>query len=207
MGGQGYVNQFQQQENRVLFCTIFVSCPSLRVPPVCNIHWFIYISDKGAQAWDFRSLGFSWFLHHKAFLGLWVTLGLNIVTLNFWGTRHHLICDAQFLTRTLIARGISSWRARSVHASVSYAHVQHALKTLFKFGIFTLMLSIRIRNWWVCSGYASVPDPYAQGVRVRISHWCACSTFFEGTALLKIRLSIRLINFAAPNEPIWTNIF
>jgi hypothetical protein len=25
-----------------------------------------------------------------------------------------------------------------VHASVSYAHVQHALKALFKFGIFTL---------------------------------------------------------------------
>jgi hypothetical protein len=24
---------------------------------------------KGAQLWDFRSLGFSWFLHHKVFLG------------------------------------------------------------------------------------------------------------------------------------------
>ncbi len=32
-------------------------------------------SIKGAHVWDFRSLGVSWFLHHKAFG--WVTLGLK----------------------------------------------------------------------------------------------------------------------------------
>jgi hypothetical protein len=26
---------------------------------------------KGAQAWDIRSLGFSWFLENKVFLGRW----------------------------------------------------------------------------------------------------------------------------------------
>ena len=26
---------------------------------------------KGAQVWDIRSLGFSWFLHHKVFMGRW----------------------------------------------------------------------------------------------------------------------------------------
>ncbi len=32
---------------------------------------------KGAQAWDIRSLGFSWFLHHKVFMGRWF-VGKNI---------------------------------------------------------------------------------------------------------------------------------
>jgi hypothetical protein len=26
---------------------------------------------KGAQAWDIRSLEFSWFLRHKVFMGRW----------------------------------------------------------------------------------------------------------------------------------------
>ena len=64
-------------------------------------------------------------------------------------------------------------------------------RDLFKFEIFMLMLSIRVRNWCVCSGYASVPDSYAQQthqfltrmLRVRISSWCVCSAFFEGNAL------------------------
>ncbi len=64
-------------------------------------------------------------------------------------------------------------------------------RDLFKFGIFMLMLSIRIRNWCVCSGYASVPDSHAQRthqfltrmLRVHISYWCLCSAFFEGNAL------------------------
>ncbi len=63
--------------------------------------------------------------------------------------------------------------------------------TSFRFGIFMLMLSIRVRNWCVCSGYASVPDSYAQRthqfltrrLRVRISSWCVCSAFFEGNVL------------------------
>ncbi len=57
---------------------------------------------------------------------------------------------------------------------------------------------LRVRNWcvcsvssWrVCSANASVPDPYAQGTQVS-----------EGTALLKIRLSICVRNFAAHMNP------
>jgi hypothetical protein len=49
------------------------------------------------------------------------------------------------------------------------------------------MLNIRVRNWCVCSGYAWVPDPYAQdtlkfltrfegtALCARISTWCVCS--------------------------------
>ncbi len=103
---------------------------------------------------------------------------------------------------------ISSSRACSVHASVPDAYAQYGLKALFKSGIFTHMLSIRVRNWCVCSARASVPDAYAQRtrqfltrmLRVRISPLCVCSACFEGTALLKIRLSIRVRNFTAPNE-------
>jgi hypothetical protein len=46
----------------------------------------------------------------------------------------------------MLSMRISSLRACSVHASVPDAYAQHGLKALFKFGIFTLMLSIRIRN-------------------------------------------------------------
>ncbi len=106
-----------------------------------------------------------------------MTLGLKYklvtATLNFGGTRHHLISDAhterahQFLARTLSSR-ISSWRTRSVHAPVPYAHAQHALNALFKYGI--------LRLYWA---YAWETDAYAQGthqfltrmLRVRIIHW------------------------------------
>jgi hypothetical protein len=40
----------------------------------------------------------------------------------------------------------SPLRACSVYAKVPDAYVQHGLKALLKFGIFTLMLSIRVRN-------------------------------------------------------------
>jgi hypothetical protein len=113
----------------------------------------------------------------------------------------------------MLSMRMSSSRACSVHASVPHAYAQHSLKALFKFGIFTLMLSIRVRNWCVCSACASVPDAYAQRthqfltrmLRVRISLLCVCSACFEGTALLQIRLNIRVRNFAAPNELL--NIF
>ncbi len=149
-----------------------------------------------------------------------VTLELKykLVTFNFGGARHHLVFGAQAehtrkeLKRTLSMR-ISSLRACSVHASVPYTYAQHGLKALFKVENFTLMLSIRVRNWCACSACASVPDAYAQRtdqfltrmLRVRINHLCVCSACFEGTALLKIRLSIRVRNFAAPNELL--NIF
>ncbi len=101
---------------------------------------------------------------------------------------------------------ISSLRACSVHASDPDTYAHHGMKALLKFGFFMRMLSIRVRNWSVCSACASVPDAYAQQarqfltrmLRVRISPWCVCSACFEGNALLKIILSIRIRNFAAP---------
>ena len=30
-----------------------------------------FVRLRGAQAWDIPSLGFSWFLHHKVFMGRW----------------------------------------------------------------------------------------------------------------------------------------
>jgi hypothetical protein len=69
----------------------------------------------------------------------------------FEGARPHLVFDAQAehtrkeLMRMLSMR-ISSLRACSVNASVPDANAQHSCKALFKFGIFTLMLSIRMRN-------------------------------------------------------------
>jgi hypothetical protein len=119
--------------------------------------------------------------------------------------RSWCVCSAYFEWAVLCAR-ISSWCVCSVHSPVpnSYAHVAsvpyayaqylHQFLTcmlsifwrdLCKFGIFTLMLSIRERNWCVCSeyalfltrvlrvyisswpictGYASVPDAYAQHI-------------------------------------------
>ncbi len=145
---------------------------------------------KGARVWDFRWLGFSWFLHHS---GL-VILGLKykLVPLTFGGARHHLISVAhaesahKFLTHTLSAR-IMFWRP------------------------FSNFLKVRISSWPVCSRYTSDLDGYAQRthqfltcmLRVRISSWCVCSACFEGTALLKIiRLSLCIRNVVAPYEPL-----
>ncbi len=99
-----------------------------------------------------------------------LTLGLKykIVSLISREARH------QFQTRTLSAC-ISSWRARSVHPFLT-CMLSMLWRDLLKSGIFTLMLS-------VCSGYASIPDTYAQGthqfltrmLRVRISSWRVCS--------------------------------
>ncbi len=80
-------------------------------------------------------------------------LGVKILTifLSFGGARPHLVSYAQAehtrkgLMRTLSMR-ISSLRACSVNASVPDAYAQHCFKALFEFGIFTLILSIRIRN-------------------------------------------------------------
>jgi hypothetical protein len=48
---------------------------------------------------------------------------------------------------------------------VSDAHAEHTRKELVR------MLSIRISSCCVCSGYASVPDAYAQHV---LKDWALC---------------------------------
>ncbi len=76
---------------------------------------------------------------------------------------------------------ICSWRVRSVNASVPYASALLSMFwiwNLFKFGTFTLMISIRVRT-----------DVDAQGTQQflacmlseHISSWCVCSACFEGT--------------------------
>jgi hypothetical protein len=80
---------------------------------------------------------------------LW--LKYKLIILIFGGARPHLVSDAQAehtrkeLMRTLSMR-IRSLRACSVHASVPDAYAQHGMKALLKFGFFTRMLSIRVRN-------------------------------------------------------------
>ncbi len=74
-----------------------------------------------------------------------------LIILIFGRARPHLISDAQAehtrkeLMRTLSIR-ISSLRACSVQTSVPDAYAQHGMKALLKFGFFTRMLSIRLRN-------------------------------------------------------------
>jgi hypothetical protein len=72
---------------------------------------------------------------------------------NFWGSQASftVVYDAQAehtrkeLMRTLSMR-TRSLRACSVHATVPDAYAQHGMKALLKFGFFTRMLSIRVRN-------------------------------------------------------------
>jgi len=96
---------------------------------------------------------------------------------------HHLISDAhaecvhphQFLTHTLSALN------SSLHIFSAFFEW-----TFSKFWTFSLMLNIHLRNWCVCSKYASVPDAYAQQthqflilmLRVHISSWCVFSAMF-----------------------------
>ncbi len=148
---------------------------------------------KGAKVWDFLSLRFSLFLHHKAFLGR-DDFVVKILTyyFNFWGSQ------ASFIFWCKLSIRVRSWCVCSACAiaSVPYAHAQ--CKHLFQTRMLSIdwrpfsnleflrlcwayakgtdaytlhahqflmrMLSRRISSWPVCSGYASVPDAYAQHV-------------------------------------------
>jgi hypothetical protein len=105
------------------------------------------------------------------------TLGLKykLATEIFWGARLHSISDAhadrthqflrlpltdahaqcthQFLTRTLSA-GISSLRACSACFEGTFSNLD-----CLRWG---WALSIHVRNWCVCSGYATDLDAFAQ---------------------------------------------
>jgi hypothetical protein len=123
----------------------------------------------------------------------------------FWGARHHLISDAhagpahQFLTPRFSAC-ISSWRARSVHASVPYAHAQHALKEAFQIWNFYAyaehthkklmrMLRVRTSSWLICSAYASVPDTHAQCTYQFLTH-AQCTHHFLTRMLRVYKMNI-----------------
>ncbi len=80
-------------------------------------------------------------------------------------------CTHQFLTRMLSVR-ISCWCACSMHASVSDAHDQcmrgflTRMLRVYKMNIWKIwklmrMLSMHVRNLWIWSGCASVPDAHA----------------------------------------------
>ncbi len=164
---------------------------------------------KGAQVWDFRSLRFSLYYTRKPFwvrswcvhsACAWVPYAheylTRMSTLRAWAPYAH-----EYLTRMLSAR-INSWRECLAWFEGLfqiwnfYAHAEQTRKELMR------MLSVRISSWCVWSANTSVPD---RKLRVRISLWWVCSAWFEGTALLKIRLSIHVRNFAAPKESL--NIF
>ncbi len=105
---------------------------------------------KGAQVWDIRSLVFSWFLHHKVFMGRWFG-GKNINLLFLFLrelSRIYVVSDAHAehtskeLMRMLSMR-ISSWHVCSGYASGTDAYAQLVLKGLR-------------------SVHVLVPDAYAQ---------------------------------------------
>jgi hypothetical protein len=138
--------------------------------PLAGI-WLIGPRFKGAQAWDIRSLGFSWILHHKVFMGRWfVGKNINLLFFIFERAKPHLVSDAhaehtrkelmrhthQGLTRMLSMR-TSSLRVCSawfVGTSITYGRYEN--------GKLMRMLSIRISSWRVCSECAPVPCAYAQ---------------------------------------------
>ena len=154
---------------------------------------------KGAQGWDIRSLGFSWFLHHKVFMGRWF-VGKNINLLfKFLRELSRIYC----LTLMLSIR-VRSWCLCSACASGPDAYAQHAHQFLTRrlsmvcrdvynerpfekwktdayaehtHQFLTRMLSMRTSFWCVCSAYAPVPDAYAQhthkgrSIRVRKSNF------------------------------------
>ncbi len=127
---------------------------------------------KGAQAWDIRSFGFSWFLHHKVFMGRW--FGGKNINLLFLFLRE--LNRIKFLTRMLSIR-VRNWCVCSACTSVPYAYAQHAhqfrrrmlsmvWRDLFQICNFYWGYKERLfekwENWCVCWAYASVPDAYAQ---------------------------------------------
>jgi hypothetical protein len=107
------------------------------------------VHPEGAQVLVFDHSDFHNFHTIKPF---WVDDFLvKLIILIFGGARPHLVSDAQAEhTRKelmcMLSMRISSLRACSVHASVPDAYAQRGLKAIFKFGIFTLMLSIKVRN-------------------------------------------------------------
>ncbi len=57
----------------------------------------------------------------------------------------------------------------------------------------TRMLRVRICSWFVCSGYASVPDPYAQGTHqflIRINTWRICLVYAPVPDLYSAHVSV-----------------
>jgi hypothetical protein len=75
----------------------------------------------------------------------------------------------------MLSARISSWRVRSVHASDPYAHAQHVLKGgPFQIWNFYLMLSIRVRNWCICSGTHQF---LTRMLSAHISSWHECSVY------------------------------
>ncbi len=104
-----------------------------------------------------------------------MTLGLKykLVTLIFWGARHHLIS----YTCTSVPDAYSQCTYQFIFP---YAHDQHVVKgpvktrkfyayaeqctmhRVYTHQFLKRMLSKRISSWPVCIGYTSVPDAYAQ---------------------------------------------
>ncbi len=107
--------------------------------------------------------------------------------------------------RTLSLRSVPDANSQCTYQFLT-CMISMFLRNLFKFGYFTLMLWKCVRNICVCSGYASVPDAYAQQMhqfltrmlRVCISARCICSACFYGTALCARISTWRVCSVHAP---------
>ncbi len=115
---------------------------------------------KGAQEWEFRSLGFSWFLHHEV-----STLGVNIIYKkkylgSIWGRK--IPCayaQSNFKERSpfkkcwAYASGTNAY-PENTHQFLTHFFAQHRRKnSKFEKGLQN-MLIMRIRNWyvhWACA--------------------------------------------------------
>ncbi len=132
---------------------------------VAGNKWFFFSRQpfKGAQVWAFRSLGFSWFLHHKVFfLGGGATLGLNLKKEAFlyefgpkkifsWSFWDHLLMLFFFFCFRYFNNYWTFW--------LPFAHDPTLMCTLSKQ---VRDWCVRIRNWCAPSLYASVPYTHAQ---------------------------------------------
>jgi hypothetical protein len=118
---------------------------------------------------DFQELRGRWFMKKT-----WSNKARDTVPFNFWAN---------------ISAHISSWRAHSVHRTSSWCKRSVHSSACFEgtFSNFEFLLLF----WWVCSGYASVPDTYAKRthqflkgtLRVRTSSRRICLACFEGTVV------------------------
>jgi uncharacterized membrane protein YwzB len=116
-------------------------------------------SAKGAQVWDFRSLRFSWFLHHK------VSMGERLCTVHLGSRIHYAYAQSNFqedffswsFWDYLLVSVAMFWNFRCFRYfknirkyRISYAHAPTFMRTL----------TIRVSSWcarWAC---ASGTDSY-----------------------------------------------
>ncbi len=130
--------------------------------PATHIETNKTVSCKGAQVWDFPSLGFSWFLHKKGSLraAKFLMRMLSLISMTIYLSLVKKIFCVELL-RPFISVNSSPWKWLKILTSLSacselYAHGEHTRQEQMR------MLSIQVRNWCAPWSYTSVPCAHAQ---------------------------------------------